>query len=649
MTQIRLLLVDNHPEYLFSTAEILRLSQFDVITASSVADAQARLADSYVHLGIFDLRLSNNDDETDMSGLELAQQSGVPTIVLTAYPTIETAVRAFKLEGNAAIDYVDKEDGVEKLIEAIERAFKKHLSINWELAIDWQSVNNFAQLACLCQPGLPAAHLSARTSELTDLFCILFAEYRQITIGEPLSQQNGRVVLPVFAYDAAGVVSRFLVSCGSRADTKAEKERYGQYLANRAGFQYVGRQISAMTLHFGANAFPFLAGSLDAVESFKTVYHGRSTTAVLITIDHLYEEHLGELYTSGRQNLSDAERMQFFKDWLPSVWDAALVEQKIGAIAQQAEANQLVRWQLNGLHLKIQFDQGRALTLPHPGLFMRNGRFRFDGEMTRGIAHGRVTGDTILVDASGAGWVVDFSHVGRAPLLIDFVLLETAVKYDLLENGTIEDRLQLWQCLIATDDLALVPDGAALPDKDQHALQVIGRIRHHAALLAGCDLGAYQQLLFLLALARIATFNPEKFYPHQLLKTFVSSVLEAALLAEQLLPATVNDQLPSEALQTMWLDEKNKAVWVKGRSVENLTQNDFVILKYLYDHANQLCTYADIVREGLQEPFDKFDEERERQRLYNAIGRLRTKIEANPKSPQYLMTVRGHGFRLKIE
>jgi two-component system response regulator RegX3 len=63
----------------------------------------------------------------------------------------------------------------------------------------------------------------------------------------------------------------------------------------------------------------------------------------------------------------------------------------------------------------------------------------------------------------------------------------------------------------------------------------------------------------------------------------------------------------------------------------------------LYGHLDEIVDKYQIV-EGVwgQEYIDQVDDSR----IERLVGRLREKIEPDPKRPQYLLTVRGRGYRL---
>lgn len=83
-----ILVADNQPEDLASWQRILINAGYDVQTAQSPEAARVVLQETRVDLAIIDLRLRDDQDENDVSGLLLAKEKAfrhIPKIILTAF------------------------------------------------------------------------------------------------------------------------------------------------------------------------------------------------------------------------------------------------------------------------------------------------------------------------------------------------------------------------------------------------------------------------------------------------------------------------------------------------------------------------------------------------------------------------------------
>lgn len=135
-----ILFADNDDDFLKTRAEFLRQEGYHVIEAANSTEARQRLEAGGIDLAILDIRLENDDNERDLSGLFLAKEmadriptivtSGflqelVPTIILTGFPSYEAVREALapRVGGlPAAVDFVAKQEGPEALLVAIRRA-----------------------------------------------------------------------------------------------------------------------------------------------------------------------------------------------------------------------------------------------------------------------------------------------------------------------------------------------------------------------------------------------------------------------------------------------------------------------------------------------------------------------------------------------
>ncbi len=132
MDKITILFAENDPDYLQTQAEFLERAGYAVLQAKGIATAKKLLSNGMVDLAILDLRLEDDDDEKDKSGLILARESDphIPKIILTAFPTAQAVREALKPLTNGlppAVDFISKQDGPEILIAAVNRALAVHV------------------------------------------------------------------------------------------------------------------------------------------------------------------------------------------------------------------------------------------------------------------------------------------------------------------------------------------------------------------------------------------------------------------------------------------------------------------------------------------------------------------------------------------
>jgi len=87
------------------------------------------------------------------------------------------------------------------------------------------------------------------------------------------------------------------------------------------------------------------------------------------------------------------------------------------------------------------------------------------------------------------------------------------------------------------------------------------------------------------------------------------------------------------------IDLKTRELKVEGRNVD-LTPTEFDLLAYLARHPGQVFTRLQLLREVQGYTYDSFA-----RTIDTHVKNLRRKIEDNPKSPRYILTVHGVGYR----
>lgn len=79
-----------------------------------------------------------------------------------------------------------------------------------------------------------------------------------------------------------------------------------------------------------------------------------------------------------------------------------------------------------------------------------------------------------------------------------------------------------------------------------------------------------------------------------------------------------------------------------------LTEKEFLLLEYLQNHPNEVCTKDDLVRAVWSEDLI-YERGIRDDSLAQLVRRLRVKIEPAPSSPRFIQTVPGRGYRFTPE
>ena len=132
MARIRILFTEDDSDFLKVRAEFLERKGYQVIPATTPDEAKRILKQEQVDLAILDLRLMDDADEKDISGLILAKETArlIPKIILTSYPTYESVREALAPDLQdlpPAVAFVAKQEGPEALLAAIRRALRSDI------------------------------------------------------------------------------------------------------------------------------------------------------------------------------------------------------------------------------------------------------------------------------------------------------------------------------------------------------------------------------------------------------------------------------------------------------------------------------------------------------------------------------------------
>ncbi|MGH9842419.1 MAG: response regulator [Blastocatellia bacterium] len=130
MNSEKILLVENNSTYCDSVKKFLEQYGYQVITADAPEPALEILPRESPKAAVIDVRLRDDADEKDVSGILLAKEidSAVPVIILTDYPTYEAVREAMAptLDGHPpAVGFVAKQEGLYKLLSAIQLALAR--------------------------------------------------------------------------------------------------------------------------------------------------------------------------------------------------------------------------------------------------------------------------------------------------------------------------------------------------------------------------------------------------------------------------------------------------------------------------------------------------------------------------------------------
>ncbi len=188
-----ILLADDEPEFLESTATLLAQEGYRCDTAVSAEDGRENLRTSAYDLLISDVMLPGND------GLEFVReasqmQPGLPIVLVTGYPSLDTAIEAVRLPVSAyltkPIPWADLREEVRTALEC-SRSYGMLANVCHSLQSTLEKVRQLQ--ASLVAPRKDASDESARgllDMAMNDLICAAHTLHRLHVATAPPEEQR---------------------------------------------------------------------------------------------------------------------------------------------------------------------------------------------------------------------------------------------------------------------------------------------------------------------------------------------------------------------------------------------------------------------------------------------------------------------------
>jgi len=126
--KIKLLIVDDEPDFLQVIAERLGDRDFDVMTASNGKDAIKVAKKNKFDLALIDLKMPGMDG-TEVLQILKKKHKFLEVIILTGHDSLDSAVECTKL---GAFGYMPKPYDMDKLLETLGQAYQTRLKKKFE-------------------------------------------------------------------------------------------------------------------------------------------------------------------------------------------------------------------------------------------------------------------------------------------------------------------------------------------------------------------------------------------------------------------------------------------------------------------------------------------------------------------------------------
>jgi DNA-binding response OmpR family regulator len=656
--------MDNQPSVLDKWGNLLEQDGYEVWRAATIEAAEGILSDKYLHLAILDIRMQDDDDENDISGLLLAQKPEfrlIPKIILTAYPSWQYVreVMAPDTEGRAAaLNFVAKVEGPQALEAAIEKAFAEQIRTSWSLQINAREREGltFLHLVSLVQPGLPTDTLIQRAIELEDLFRRLFHDYAQIRMLRLLWRKDRRFCLSVLALSLQGAIDPLILVCGEQGRLEAGLKRM-QDLAPETG-QHTQLARTAETVHFGAAAYMLSEADPDTIRSLGDLVESAKKRPLKAAFEHLLGKTLLPWHQRGQGVEQRQDLIALYRQWVGLGKDGIPLEQvegRVDALLRKVRPLSTVGIDRGDQSVTFHFPLQGPTKCPDPVAIIYDPWAMRDAPVVCRVSPGRLTADNILVDPDHKTWLTDFAHAGHAPQWWDFVCLEAALRFDLGQAPDLLAWHEFEECLVTPSALHEHLTEQDVVTDLQINVSLIEQIRQQARIETGSDVLPYYAGLLVWAVGAMAQYIPGTLYTQAELMRGAHLLLAAAMIArriDELIEArgqmgfSQSAEIENEGIPGLILEKDRVTVRIGSEHSLRLSGDELELFRCLYDQAGQVVPRQVLVETVYREEYDSLDKYQQR-RLNSLVSRLRDKLELIPGRSRYIYTVRGQGYRME--
>ena len=543
---LRVLVVDDEAEVRRDHEKNLRLWGYVPIVAEGeqdelIRDAERRVRLRRCHLALVDMRLRDNTDSTDCSGIDLLERLKPATAVMvTGYGSVPTAMKSVQ---QGARNYVEKQEGPRKLREALDEAARA-LVRNPELQPVWPRDLGPTDIIQRFADDDPAHREEWESTPDDEVDLVIRQMYEPVVATvefAPIEAETAErsaanlrsVALYARPYDCLRQPHKpEIVKLAPVARIRAEVKNYHDWVLN-----YLDNKRSARIEHdpalrwdVGGIRYTNEAG-MNGV-TFVQFYAEKDSAQIAGVLNDLANVTLAPWQDVGRE-LKKGNVYDAYEKVLPTL---------------EARLKRLP----SGAELTI---AGLAEPLPNPVTWLLAHRAEAEFEARwEAITHGDLRGANLFVDAQGRTSVIDYERTGPGYEWRDAAELEKDIKVRLLPLS--RDQLGLAvhveRLLLASLDPAVTPKWVAPGDAtDRFAVAearkafdaVVALRRAFFRRSPPASLGGYYWALLLESLITATISYERRLNPADAAMTRDRALLSGALACQRL----ASERLPSGA------------------------------------------------------------------------------------------------------
>jgi CheY-like chemotaxis protein len=432
--KIRILIVENDQDYLELERDLISAWGYEPFVATGKGDG---LLQDAVHKAFFnrcqvalvDMRLRNNYDVTDISGLDVIKtMAPARVIVVSGYGDQRVARKSIREKG--AESFVGKQEGPEALQEELEKVLSQFSAEKRGLKVGPADV--LERIAVVL--NIPAEY----GEQVEDIFALLFGDHRHLEMKqlghEAVTSNFGTVPRPrsVVLEVRADGLQPVIAKLARRRKIKIEQKNFKDFVENRLlGHKYASIQKADFLWDVGGAVYTMLGSGF---QPFSQYFEGVGIADIEFTLTKFFEETWSPLYAAPADPTNPESPAAKFVpptyslfELYSNVWGREWF-QRIQEFNQMPAASLMDAPRREKISPPDSIEWIQRFTNP------QNDRSIVPGTQVA-ITHGDLHGDNLLIDDNRHAWVIDFERSGWGPILQDFVELES----DLINRLTCSD------------------------------------------------------------------------------------------------------------------------------------------------------------------------------------------------------------------
>ncbi|MFN8383643.1 MAG: phosphotransferase [Anaerolineales bacterium] len=421
----RVLIVENDPKARISYQTLIMYWDYEPVLAmgagtSLIADAKKKAQEMRCALALIDLRLIDDYNEQDTSGLKLAEELGdqLMPIILSGHDNPNVLRKL--LQKHIDIAFISKNDSRDTIEEILNAEAAKVTAAKRNLIFENPEVLE----------DIAKSPLSKNTAEFADQFADIFAklfpkaeklrfeklELRPASSNISTVPRPNSIVLKVYEGD----LEPFVVKIARSEKIKKEVENYTKHIHRRlTGYFSARLERSATLWDIGGAAYSYV-GEFD-VTTFSRYYEEKSISEIEDCLGAFFTRIWGRHYEQAHEECN----VSLFKLY-SQVWDNWYEKRKEDFFKTRFNGSPLPEMKQNTPE-PIQWFVEKIATPSNDISFVEKTRI--------GVTHGDLHGDNLLVDTQKNVWVIDFERCGEGHILQDFIELEADIFNRLEEHN----------------------------------------------------------------------------------------------------------------------------------------------------------------------------------------------------------------------